>query len=135
MPKSDYEKLTEAWEEFKKVTLEIIDSTFHVTKFLNWLAELLRRQTMMRCLIFAKADTYKNVAIRKDAIIAFDYIADQYGEYRVFLNGGGTIDIRAGQGEYEQLVDAIKYGDELRIDEELYKKSCESLAELAEEDR
>lgn len=53
---------------------------------------------------FVKSN-YHNVAIKKDSIIGFDQIGH---EYRVFLNGGGYIDVRAGYHEYEKLIEAMK---------------------------
>ena len=60
---------------------------------------------MSNILIFVKSDEPNNVAVKKDSIIGFDQIGN---EYRIFLNGGGHIDIRAGQYEYEQLIAAMK---------------------------
>ena len=60
--------------------------------------------TMNNILIFVKNDC-SNVAVKKDSIIGFDQIGN---EYRIFLNGGGHIDIRAGQYEYEQLKEAME---------------------------
>ena len=55
-------------------------------------------------IIFVKNNA-DNVAVKKDSIIGFDQIGN---EYRVFLNGGGHVDIRAGQYEYEQLKRAME---------------------------
>lgn len=54
---------------------------------------------------FVKNDSYNNVAVKKDAIIGFDRIGNAF---RVFILGGGYIDIRAGHYEYEQLINAMK---------------------------
>ena len=54
---------------------------------------------------FIKSDSCHNVAVKKDSIIGFDRIGN---EYRVFLDGGGYIDVRAGQYEYEQLIKALR---------------------------
>lgn len=55
-------------------------------------------------IIFVKSNS-NNVAVKKDSIIGFDQIGN---EYRVFLNGGGYVDIRAGHYEYEQLIEAME---------------------------
>lgn len=57
-------------------------------------------------IIFVKSNA-NNVAVKKDSIIGFDQIGN---EYRVFLNGGGYVDIRAGQYEYNQLIIAMEGG-------------------------
>lgn len=57
-------------------------------------------------IIFVKSNA-NNVAVKKDSIIGFDQIGN---EYRVFLSGGGYVDIRAGQYEYEQLIEAMEGG-------------------------
>jgi len=54
---------------------------------------------------FVKRDSWHNVAIKKDSIIGFDRIGN---EYRVFLDGGGYIDVRAGYHEYEKLINAME---------------------------
>lgn len=59
---------------------------------------------MNSVLIFVKSDC-DNVAVKRDSIIGFDKIGN---EYRVFLNGGGHIDIRAGEYEYDQLISAME---------------------------
>ena len=60
---------------------------------------------MSNIITFVKSNAPDNVAVKKDSIIGFDKIGN---EYRIFLNGGGYIDIRAGQYEYEQLIEAMK---------------------------
>lgn len=60
---------------------------------------------MSDIITFVKSNTFNNVAVKKDSIIGFDKIGN---EYRIFLNGGGYIDVRAGQYEYGQLVNAMK---------------------------
>ena len=59
---------------------------------------------MSNIITFVKSNTFNNVAVKKDSIIGFDQIGN---EYRIFLNGGGYIDIRAGHYEYEQLIEAM----------------------------
>lgn len=54
---------------------------------------------------FVKNDSYHNVAVKKSAIIGFDRMEDTY---KVYLKGGGCIDVRAGQWEYEQLIKAME---------------------------
>jgi len=54
---------------------------------------------------FVKNDSYDNVAIKKSAIIGFDRIKNAY---KVYLEDGGCIDVRAGLWEYEQLIDAME---------------------------
>ena len=60
---------------------------------------------MSDIITFVKSNTFNNVAVKKDSIIGFDQIGN---EYRIFLNGGGYIDIRAGHYEYEQLIEAME---------------------------
>jgi hypothetical protein len=62
---------------------------------------------MSNIIIFVKNNA-ENVAVKKDSIIGFDKIGN---EYRVFLNGGGYVDIRAGWWEYEQLKRAMEGED------------------------
>ena len=59
---------------------------------------------MSNIIIFVKSNA-NNVAVKKDSIIGFDRIGN---EYRIFLNGGGYVDIRAGQYEYWQLIEAME---------------------------
>ena len=60
---------------------------------------------MSNIIEFVKNDSYDNVAVKKSAIIGFDRIENTY---RVYLEGGGCIDVRAGHWEYEQLISAMK---------------------------
>ena len=59
---------------------------------------------MSNIIIFVKSNA-NNVAVKKDSIIGFDKIGN---EYRIFLNGGGYVDIRSGEYEYEQLIKAME---------------------------
>lgn len=75
---------------------------------------------MSNIIIFVKSNA-DNVAVKKDSIIGFDKIGN---EYRIFLNGGGYIDIRAGEYEYDQLIKAMERDDN-------FKKYLDSWVEAA----
>ena len=60
---------------------------------------------MSNIITFVKSNTFNNVAVKKDSIIGFDRIGN---EYRIFLNGGGYIDVIAGHYEYEQLIKVME---------------------------
>lgn len=83
---------------FNKRNFEIIS--------IETLAKVLEKENQMssNIIIFVKSNA-DNVAVKKDSIIGFDKIGN---EYRIFLNGGGYVDIRAGQYEYGQLIDAME---------------------------
>lgn len=64
---------------------------------------------MAERLHFVVPDTCNSASCLSSAVIGFTHINDyRESAYRVFLKGGGHIDVRAGQYEYEKLSDALE---------------------------
>ena len=95
---------------------------------LNVAIKALEQERSANIITFVKSNTFNNVAVKKDSIIGFDKIGN---EYRIFLNGGGYIDVRAGHYEYEQLIKVMEgenTSDTLEFDLEQAKSNINASA-------